>query len=363
MPYYLITFTVPQQLRRIIGSNQKVFYALLLRQSAAALLEVGRDHKDLGAELAVLAVLQTWTRDLRFHPHVHCVVPAGGLSPDGLRWVRPKRPNYFLPQAALAMRLRTRLKEALQQDHAQLFNQIDRQVWSIDWVADVQAVGSGEPALKYLAAYVYRTAFSAQRILERRRPTHHLQLSRRQRPEHSHGAPVAREIPASVPSARFAKGLSARASFWMVKPGGQIQVRARRRLAGLENSGLDGAHTLAGAALSLLPKTDALDRTVAARAAVKPLMKSNSLTAATKRRVQSFPRCEGSLLFCRVGLKAKTGFADSELVPGYPRTISTLLPGALQFNIPSLQRAKGRFRTWRRSKAKDKRVQPGWFNT
>lgn len=165
VPYCLVTFTVPQQLRALIRSNQKALYALLLRHSAAALLEVGRDHKDLGAELGLLAVLQTWTRDLRFHPHVHCVVPAGGLSPDGLRWVRPKRPNYFLPEAALAMRLRTRLKQALRQDHPQLFSQIPKEVWSLDWVADVQCVGRGEPALKYLAAYVYRTAFSAERIL------------------------------------------------------------------------------------------------------------------------------------------------------------------------------------------------------
>ena len=67
MPYYLVTFTVPQQLRLIIRSNQKVLYALLLQHSAAALLEVGRDHKDLGAELRLMAVLQTWTRDLPFH--------------------------------------------------------------------------------------------------------------------------------------------------------------------------------------------------------------------------------------------------------------------------------------------------------
>ena len=165
LPYYLVTFTVPQELRALIRSHQKILYALLLRHSAGALLDIGRDHKDLGAELGLLAVLQTWTRDLRFHPHVHCVVPAGGLSADGLRWVRPKAADYFLPQAALAMRLRTRLKEALQQDHPQLFLQIQRQVWSTNWVADVRAVGRGEPALKYLAAYVYRTAFSAERIL------------------------------------------------------------------------------------------------------------------------------------------------------------------------------------------------------
>lgn len=165
VPYYLVTFTVPAQLRRLIRSNQKSLYALLLRESVAALTDVAREHKDLGAEIGCLAVLQTWTRDLRFHPHVHCVVPAGGLSADGLRWVSPKRQNYFLPQAALALRLRTRFKAALQKNHPQLLAQVPPIVWSLLWVADVQPVGTGEPALKYLAAYVYRTAFSAERIL------------------------------------------------------------------------------------------------------------------------------------------------------------------------------------------------------
>lgn len=165
VPYWLITFTVPEQLRAVIGSHQTVLYPLLLRHSAGALLELGRDHKNLRAQLGALALLQTWTRDLRFHPHVHCIVPGGGLSHDQLRWVRPEDPDYFLPQAALAMRLRTRLKTALQQDHPQLHLQIPRQTWNLDWIADVRRVGSGEPALKYLAAYVYRTAFSAERIV------------------------------------------------------------------------------------------------------------------------------------------------------------------------------------------------------
>ena len=166
LPYYLVTFTVPGQLRALIRSNQKRLYDLLLRHSAGALLDVAAQHKNLSAQLGLLAVLQTWTRDLRFHPHVHCVVPAGGLSIDGLRWVRPKDPAYFLPQAALAMRLRTRLKQALQQDHPHLFVQIPHSIWSMNWVADVRSVGRGESALKYLAAYLYRTAFSAERILQ-----------------------------------------------------------------------------------------------------------------------------------------------------------------------------------------------------
>jgi hypothetical protein len=165
LPYYLVTFTVPEGLRALIRSHQKGCYPLLLRESAGALQDVARDHKDLGAQLGLLAVLQTWTRDLRYHPHVHCVVPGGGLSADRLRWVRPKRPDYFLPQRVLALRFRTRLKAALQQNHPQLLAQIPRRVWQVDWVADVQPVGRGEGALKYLAAYVYRTALSAERIL------------------------------------------------------------------------------------------------------------------------------------------------------------------------------------------------------
>ncbi len=165
VPYYLVTFTVPAQLRKLIRAHQKSLYPLLLRESAGALQDVGREHKDLGAELGLLAVLQTWTRDLRYHPHVHCVVPAGGLSADHLRWVSPKREGYFLPEAVLAARWRTRLKRVLQQEHPLLFAQIPRTVWTRDWVADVQSVGTGEPALKYLAAYVYRTALSAERIL------------------------------------------------------------------------------------------------------------------------------------------------------------------------------------------------------
>jgi hypothetical protein len=165
LPYYLVTFTVPAQLRPIIRSNQKSLYALLLRESAAALADVARQHKDLGAEIGCLSVRQTWTRDLRFHPHVHCVVPAGGLSTDRLRWVSPKRENYFLPQAVLALRLRTRFHAALRKNHPQLLAQVPNLLWSLSWVADVQPVGTGEPALKYLAAYVYRTAFSAERIL------------------------------------------------------------------------------------------------------------------------------------------------------------------------------------------------------
>ena len=101
---------------------------------------------------------------LRGHPHVHCVVPAGGLSDDGLRWLRTKDPDYLLPQQMLAGRFRNRLKAALSTQPA-LLAQIPSAVWQTDWVADVQAVGSGQSLLKYLGAYIYRSAFSSQKIL------------------------------------------------------------------------------------------------------------------------------------------------------------------------------------------------------
>jgi Putative transposase/Transposase zinc-binding domain len=165
VPYYLVTFTVPAQLRRLIRSHQQRLYSALLRESARALQDVARDHKDFGARIGLLAVLQTWTRDLRFHPHVHCVVPAGGLSPNGRRWVRPRHPDYFLPQLMLARRFRTRFQAVLKNEFPEACAALPTVVWTQDWVVDVQPVGSGEPALKYLAAYVYRTAVSAERIL------------------------------------------------------------------------------------------------------------------------------------------------------------------------------------------------------
>jgi hypothetical protein len=165
VPYYLVTFTVPAELRRLIRAHQKLLYGALIHEAAHALMDVARAHRNLGAEIGLLAVLQTWARDLHFHPHVHCVVPAGGLAANGLRWVRPKDPDYFLPQALLAARFRTRFQAALRRALPAAFATIPAAVWRTDWVADVQPVGSGEPALKYLAAYVYRTAFSAERLV------------------------------------------------------------------------------------------------------------------------------------------------------------------------------------------------------
>ena len=165
VPCFLLTFTVPAQLRPFIRAQQKLFYPLLFAQSAAALADIAADSKRWGVELGFLGLLQTWTRDLRYHPHIHYLVPGGGLSPDQLRWLQVPDPQFLLSEPVLAARFRTRLQRALQQNDPKLYLSIPRKVWSQKWVVDVLPVGRGEPALKYLSAYIYKTAISAQRLL------------------------------------------------------------------------------------------------------------------------------------------------------------------------------------------------------
>ena len=173
IPYFLVTFTVPAELRALIRSHQKDLYALLFRESAATLQEVAASPKHLGAELGMLGVLHTWSRQLVYHPHVHYVVAGAGLTADGLRWKRVASDQFFLPERLLARRFRNRLRRALAPnpcsglalDHPELYRQIPAAVWRADWVVDCLAVGSGETALRYLSAYVYKTALSSARIL------------------------------------------------------------------------------------------------------------------------------------------------------------------------------------------------------
>jgi hypothetical protein len=164
VPYFLVTFTVPEQLREPIRAAMKSWYGALLKESAGALQDLAADPKHLGAELGLTAVLQTWTRDLRYHPHVHLLVPGGGLTPNRLRWVRVPDAAFLLPQVKLAARFKGRLKAWLKQAQPELFQQVPAKVWWLKWVADIQPVGSGEAALKYLAAYLCRPPLHESQI-------------------------------------------------------------------------------------------------------------------------------------------------------------------------------------------------------
>jgi hypothetical protein len=162
-PYFLVTFTVPEELRRLIRSHQQITLDLLFASSAQALQDLAGHPRRLGAQLGMLGVLHTWSRTLIFHPHIHYLIPGGGLSPDGRRWV-PARPKFLLPVKTLGAHFRTLFQARLQKEHPELFAQVPAKVWQRHWNVDSRAAGSGENALRYLSRYVFKTATSNRKV-------------------------------------------------------------------------------------------------------------------------------------------------------------------------------------------------------
>ena len=163
VPYFLVTFTLPVQLRTIARSNQKCVYNLLFKSSAAALQKLAQDQKFIGGTIGMMGGLHTWTRDMRYHPHVHYIIPAGGLSPDHTRW-QAANDAFLLPVKALSLIFRAKFRDALKKTH--LFKSVPNDVWYKDWVVHCKPVGDGTRALKYLAPYVYRVAITDNRIVK-----------------------------------------------------------------------------------------------------------------------------------------------------------------------------------------------------
>lgn len=162
VPYFLVTFTLPGALRAVAFQHQALLYDLLFRASAAALQQLAQDPRFLGGQIGMLGVLQTWTRDLRYHPHIHYLVPGGGLAADGRSWKTAKA-DFLVHVKPLAVLFRAKLRAALRQ--TELWASLPAEVWGQDWVVDCRPVGSGRTALKYLAPYVFRVALSTKRIL------------------------------------------------------------------------------------------------------------------------------------------------------------------------------------------------------
>lgn len=162
VPYFLVTFTLPAELRDIVYRHQRTLYNLLFRASAAALMELARDPRFLGAQIGLVGVLQTWTRDLRYHPHIHYLVPGGGLADDGRTWLTAKA-DFLIHVKPLAALFRAKLRAALRQ--TALWAEIPAAAWQQPWVVDCRPVGTARAALKYLAPYIFRVALSNNRIV------------------------------------------------------------------------------------------------------------------------------------------------------------------------------------------------------
>jgi hypothetical protein len=163
VPYFLVTFTLPEGLRALARSHQGIVYNLLFRSSAEAVQTLTADPRFVGGQIGAVGVLQTWTRDLRYHPHLHFVVPGGGLSADGKRW-RPSRHNFLVRVEPLGILFRNKFCAGLKQ--TALFAKVPSTVWQQSWVVDCRPVGDGASALKYLAPYIFRVALSNNRILK-----------------------------------------------------------------------------------------------------------------------------------------------------------------------------------------------------
>jgi hypothetical protein len=179
--YVHVVFTLPHQLSPLALQNKKVLYDLLFRASAETLQEVARDPRHLGADIGFLSVLHTWGQNLLAHPHVHCVIPAGGLSPDRTRWIHPRYP-FFLPVHVLSRVFRGKFVAALKRRFQQhqltfagtlqplanekAFRSFLRPLFRENWVVYAKPpFGGPHHVLGYLARYTHRVAITNHRLL------------------------------------------------------------------------------------------------------------------------------------------------------------------------------------------------------
>jgi hypothetical protein len=181
VPYVHVVFTLPHQLSPLALQNKKVLYDLLFRASAETLQEVARDPRHLGADIGFLSVLHTWGQNLLHHPHLHCVIPAGGLPPDGTRWIHPRYP-LFLPVHVLSRVFRGKfvagLKRRFQQnqlifagvlkplENEKAFRSFLRPLFRQNWVVYAKPpFGGPHHVLGYLARYPHRVAITNHRLV------------------------------------------------------------------------------------------------------------------------------------------------------------------------------------------------------
>ena len=179
--YFHVVFTMPEQIARIAFQNKDVVYGILFRAASETLLTIARDPQHLGAEIGFFAILHTWGQNLHHHPHVHCVVPGGGLSPDYERWISC-RPGFFLPVRVLSRLFRRLFLAALEQAFADgklrffgeretlqdpaAFARCLDPLRAAEWVVYAKPpFGGPQQALDYLGRYTHRVAISNERLL------------------------------------------------------------------------------------------------------------------------------------------------------------------------------------------------------
>ncbi|MBC8059909.1 MAG: IS91 family transposase [Clostridiaceae bacterium] len=180
--YFHVVFTIPQELNYLTLTNQKEMYSLLFKATSETLVELSKDRKYLGAEIGFTSILHTWGQNLINHPHIHCVVPSGGLSVDGQRWISSKK-KFFIPVKVLSRKFRGKylfyLKKLLDENKLKFLGENDHlaqqdilklyidKLYSKEWVVYCKPpFGSAEAVLQYLGRYTHRVAISNNRIVQ-----------------------------------------------------------------------------------------------------------------------------------------------------------------------------------------------------
>lgn len=161
--YFMITVTIPSELRETALHNPAEVYAAMFTASKEAMNKLADDSKFIGkGKTGFFGVLHTWGRQMVYHPHIHYIVPGGAISDNGEEWL-PSRDDFFVPAKALAIIYKAKLRELLMEKG--LYDEIPKSAWSKEWVINAKAVGDGKSCLKYLAPYVFRVAISENRII------------------------------------------------------------------------------------------------------------------------------------------------------------------------------------------------------
>lgn len=162
--HFMVTFTVPEPLRRFMRSHQRVAYSALFKASSQAMEKLARDERHMGGDLpGFFGVLHTWGRTLEYHPQIHYIAAGGMLSTKDRTW-HPSRIDFFVPVHALSIIFAAKFHDEMRA--AGLLHEIPTQVWETSWNVNCQAVGESSASLKYLAPYVFKVAISNGRILK-----------------------------------------------------------------------------------------------------------------------------------------------------------------------------------------------------
>jgi hypothetical protein len=160
--YFHLVFTLPEELRPIMRRHQKTLYGVLMKAAAQSLMKLAADPRYVGGKVGILAVLHTWTSTLSYHPHVHLLVPGGGVTPEG-EWVSARK-RYLVPVRALAKIFRALFMELAQRALPEL--RLPSSAWSKPWVVYCKPTVQGsEKVLQYLGRYVHRVAFANSRLV------------------------------------------------------------------------------------------------------------------------------------------------------------------------------------------------------